>query len=187
VVGKKQARELFPLVGTFFFFILFANWLGLIPGMGSIGVWGEHHGKETLIPILRGPNSDLSTTTALAVVSLVYTQYLGFKHQGYKYLKKFFNFSAPEGSGGLKPVLVFANGFVGMLEIVAEISRLLSFAFRLFGNVFAGEVLLMVISSLVAFVAVLPFMGLELFVGAIQALIFAMLSLIFFQMASHHH
>jgi F-type H+-transporting ATPase subunit a len=76
---------------------------------------------------------------------------------------------------------------VGILEIVAEISRILSFAFRLFGNVFAGEVLLMVISFLAAFVAVVPFMGLELFVGAIQALIFAMLSLIFFQMASHQH
>lgn len=188
VVGKKQALELFPMVATFFFFILFANWLGLIPGMGSIGVWGEHNGHRILIPILRGPNADLSTTLALALVSLTYAQYLGFKHQGFKYLNKFINFKAPEGSSGaLKPVLAIANGFVGILEIVAEISRILSFAFRLFGNVFAGEVLLMVISFLAAFVAVIPFMGLELFVGAIQALIFAMLSLIFFQMASHQH
>ena len=188
VVGEDLARIFFPIIGTFFFFILFSNWLGLVPGMGSIGVWGEHHGEEALIPIMRSPTADLSTTTGLALISLAVTQYYGFKFQGGKYLKKFFNFSAPPGSSGaLKPVLAFANGFAGILELIAEFIKIFSFAFRLFGNVFAGEVLLMVISFLASFIAVIPFMGLELFVGAIQALIFAMLSLIFFQMAAHHH
>ncbi len=188
VVGEDLARIFFPIIGTFFFFILFSNWLGLVPGMSSIGVWGEHHGEEALIPIMRSPTADLSTTTGLALISLAVTQYYGFKFQGGKYLKKFFNFSAPPGSSGaLKPVLVFANGFAGILELIAEFIKILSFAFRLFGNVFAGEVLLIVISFLASFIAVIPFMGLELFVGAIQALIFSILSLIFFQMAAHHH
>lgn len=188
VAGKEYAGHFFPLIASFFIFILFANWIGLIPGMGSIGVWEVHHGEKVLVPFLRSPNADLSTTTGLAVISLAVTQYFGFKFQGAKYLKKFFNFSAPEGSSGaLKPVLIFANGFAGLLELIAEIIKIFSFAFRLFGNVFAGEVLLMVISFLAAFIAVIPFMGLELFVGLIQALIFAMLSLIFFRMAAHHH
>lgn len=188
VAGKSFSKEVFPLIATFFFFILVSNWLGLVPGMGSIWVEGEHHGKAAHIPIFRSPNADLSTTMGLAVISLVATQYIGFKHQGFKYLKKFFNFSAPpDASGALKPVLAFASGFAGILELIAEFIKIFSFAFRLFGNVFAGEVLLMVISYLAAFIAVIPFMGLELFVGLIQALIFAMLSLIFFRMATHHH
>jgi F-type H+-transporting ATPase subunit a len=188
VAGNKFAKEVFPIIATFFLFILAGNWLGLVPGMGSIGVYGEHHGKEILIPLFRSPNADLSTTMGLAIISLVATQYVGFKHQGFKYLKKFFNFSAPpDATGFLKPVLAFANGFAGILELIAEFIKIFSFAFRLFGNVFAGEVLLMVISFLAAFIAVVPFMGLELFVGLIQALIFSMLSLIFFRMATHHH
>jgi F-type H+-transporting ATPase subunit a len=167
-------------------FILVANWLGLIPGIGSIGI--EHHGEETLIPLLRAPNADLNTTLGLAIISLVATQYVGFKHLGLKYLKKFFNFSAPPETKGLvRLVLVVANGFAGLLELVAELIKIFSFAFRLFGNAFAGEVLLMVISFLASFIIVIPFLGLELFVGLVQALIFAMLSLIFFRMAIHHH
>ena len=188
VAGKKFAPQFFPLVGSFFFFILIANWLGLIPGMGSLWIKGEHHGEIVKIPLLRSPSADLNTTIGLGIISLVATQYFGLKLQGGKYLKKFFNFSAPPGAGGgLKPVLVFANGFAGILEMIAEVIKIFSFAFRLFGNVFAGEVLLMVISFLASFIAVIPFMGLELFVGLIQALIFAMLTLIFFRMAAHHH
>jgi F-type H+-transporting ATPase subunit a len=186
-VGKENAGLFFPLIGSFFFFILFANWSGLLPGMGSIGVWGEHHGEEILIPIFRSPTADLSTTVGLAIITQVTAQYYGFKFQGRKYLKKFFNFSADPDSGWLKPVLSFANGFAGILEFMGEFIKVLSFGFRLFGNVFAGEVLLMVISFLTAFLVVDVFIALELFVGAIQALIFSILSLIFYQMASQHH
>lgn len=186
-VGKEKATLFFPLIGSFFFFILFANWSGLLPGMGSIGIWGEHLGHKVLIPIFRSPTADLSTTVGLALITQVVAQYYGFKFQGRKYLKKFFNFSADPDSGWLKPVLSFANGFAGILEFMGEFIKVLSFGFRLFGNVFAGEVLLMVISFLTAFLVVDVFIALELFVGAIQALIFSILSLIFYQMASQHH
>lgn len=185
--SKEKAAEFFPLIGSFFFFILFANWSGLFPGMGSIGIYGEHHGHLELIPIFRGPTADLSTTIGLAIITQVAAQYYGFKYQGRKYLKKYFNFSAPPDAGGLKPVVAGANAFAGILELMGELIKVLSFGFRLFGNVFAGEVLLIVISFLTGFVIVDVFMALELFVGAIQALIFSILSLIFYQMATHHH
>ena len=186
-VGKENATLFFPIIGSFFFFILFSNWSGLLPGMGSIGIYGLHHGEKTLIPIFRSPTADLSTTIGLAVITQVVAQYYGFKFQGKRYLKKFFNFTADPDSGALKPVLSIANGFAGILELISEFIKVLSFGFRLFGNVFAGEVLLMVISFLTAFLVVDIFMALELFVGAIQALIFSMLSLIFYQMATQHH
>ena len=186
-VGKEKATMFFPLIGSFFFFILFSNWSGLLPGMGSIGIWHEHHGHMELIPIFRSPTADLSTTVGLALITQVAAQYYGFKFQGRKYLKKYFNFSADPDSGFLKPLLAGANGFAGMLELMGEGIKVISFAFRLFGNVFAGEVLLMVISFLTAFLVVDAFIALELFVGAIQALIFSILSLIFYQMASQHH
>lgn len=186
-VGNEKATMFFPLIGSFFFFILFSNWSGLLPGMGSIGVKEIHHGHEVLVPIFRSPTADLSTTVGLAIITQVVAQYYGFKFQGKKYLKKFFNFSAGPDSGWLKPVLAFANGFAGILELMGEFIKVLSFGFRLFGNVFAGEVLLMVISFLTAFLVVDVFIALELFVGAIQALIFSILSLIFYQMATQHH
>lgn len=187
VVGEHLTPTFFPLVASFFFFILTANWMGLVPGVGSVWVRGEHGGHEAIIPLFRSANADLSTTLALAVISMVTVQYFGFRFQGLRYLRKFLNFSAPPDSGGLKPVLAFSNGFAGILELISEVIKIFSFAFRLFGNIFAGEVLLTVVSSLAAFIATIPFMGLELFVGLIQALIFAMLSLIFFMMAAHHH
>jgi len=186
-VGGEKATLFFPLIGSFFFFILFSNWSGLLPGMGSIGVKGLHNGHEVLIPIFRSPTADLSTTIGLAIITQVTAQYYGFKFQGKRYLKKFFNFSAGPDSGALGPVLSFSNGFAGILELMGEFIKVLSFGFRLFGNVFAGEVLLMVISFLTGFLVVDIFMGLELFVGAIQALIFSILSLIFYQMATQHH
>lgn len=186
-VGRENATLFFPIIGSFFFFILFANWSGLLPGMGSIGIKEIHNGEEVLIPLFRSPTADLSTTIGLALITQVTAQYYGFKFQGRKYLKKFFNFSADPDSGWLKPVLSFANGFAGILEFVGEFIKVLSFGFRLFGNVFAGEVLLMVISFLTAFLVVDVFIALELFVGAIQALIFSILSLIFYQMATQHH
>jgi len=186
-IARDKTRALLPLVATFFFFILTANWMGLLPGVGSIGLYEEHHGERVLVPFFRGANADLSTTLALAIISVIAVQVVGLRFQGPRYLRKFFNFSAPPNSGALGPVLRIANGFAGLLEIISEVSKIFSFAFRLFGNIFAGEVLLIVVSFLAAFVATLPFMGLELFVGLVQALVFSMLSLVFYTMATHHH
>ncbi len=177
---RKLSYKFFPLVATIFIFILASNWLGLLPGMGSIGffetVTDSHGSHEIFSPILRSANSDLNTTLALAIISVMATQIFGIAILGFmKYGKKFINFSNP------------INFFVGLLEIVSETAKMISFSFRLFGNVFAGEVLLVVIMTLAPFIAPLPFFGLELFVGLIQALVFAMLTLVFLKTAVTAH
>lgn len=199
-VAGKHGRLFFPLVATFFLFIAISNWCGILPGFGSIGVYAEHHGEEVLVPFFRSANAHLSTTLALAVVSVVATQYYGFKVLGTDFINRYINFQASsekpdedaEGLQGLMSrmayyVEIIANGFVGLLEMILEIIKVLPFAFRLFGNIVAGEVLLFVVSFLFAFIFPIIFMGLELFVGAIQALIFAMLTLVFLSVATTHH
>ncbi|PIS09095.1 ATP synthase F0 subunit A [Candidatus Beckwithbacteria bacterium CG10_big_fil_rev_8_21_14_0_10_34_10] len=175
-VAGPKTYEFFPLLGTFFFFIIFANWFGLLPGMGSIGLDVIHENEKHFIPFFRGPTADLNTTLALALITAFMAQFYGFKHLGVKaYLSKFFNFSNP------------LYTFVGFLELISEFSRIISYAFRLFGNIFAGEVLLAVMGYLIPFLAPLPFLGLEVFVGFIQALVFTMLSLVFWSIATEHH
>lgn len=175
IAGSTKGKLFFPLVMSFFIFIVPSNWSGLLPGAGSIGFDGVIHGKEVFIPILRAPTADLNTTIALALVAMFFVQFYGFKFQGLGYLKKFFNFSNP------------INAFVGILELISDISKVLSFAFRLFGNIFAGEVLIAVMSFLVPVIAPMPFYGLELFVGLIQGLVFLMLSTVFMNMATLGH
>lgn len=175
ILGKR-AESLFPILMTFFLFILISNWVGLLPGVGPIGIWehGEH--GDVLVPLFRGPNADLSTTLALALVSVITTQYLSIKALGAGgYISKYINFKNP------------INAFVGILELVSEFAKLLSFSFRLFGNIFAGEVLLLVISFLVPVILPVPFLGLEIFVGFIQALVFTMLTTIFIVVATEKH
>ena len=162
--SKKLAKELLPLLATFFIFIVINNWFGLLPGVGTI--------KYNDLPLLRGANADLSTTFALAIISIIATAYYGIKHTKSIYIKKFFNFENP---------IFFA---VGLLELLGEFTRMLSFSFRLFGNIFAGEILLLVIAFLVPVIAPLPFIGLEIFVGLIQALVFTMLTLVFLKIAT---
>lgn len=177
IIGDmKQTKRFFPLVATIFLFILVNNWLGLIPGVGTIGFHEIHQGKEVFVPLFRSGNADLNSTLALAVVAVFSIQIFGILTIGaFKYGKKFINFESP---------IMF---FVGILELISEFSRLISFSFRLFGNVFAGEVLLTVIAMLLPFIAPLPFYGLELFVGFIQALVFTMLTLVFIKMAITDH
>ncbi len=175
ITGSKKARQFFPLVATFFIFIVPSNWSGLLPGAGTIGFTRLLHGKETFIPILRGPTADLNTTIALAVIAMVMVQFWGFRYQGLGYLKKFFNFTNP------------INAFVGILELISDLSKIISFAFRLFGNIFAGEVLITVMTFLVPVIGPIPFYGLELFVGVIQGLVFMMLSTVFMNMATLGH
>jgi len=138
----------------------------------------------TLIPLLRAPTSDLNFTFALAITTMLLVQWFGFRSRGIGYLGSFVRL------GGLreKGLVVWAiDAFGGVLEAVAQFAKTLSFSFRLFGNIFAGEVVLIVISSLLPLVGVLPFFALELFVGLIQAYVFFLLSLVFLSMATEHH
>jgi F-type H+-transporting ATPase subunit a len=162
-----RAKRFFGIVTTFFIFILFANYLGLLPGVGTIGFYVHHGHEEVWVPLIRPMNTDLNSTLALALISVAMTHYFAVSILGFKsYLSKFFS---------LNPVFLF----VGFLEIIAEFTKIISLSFRLFGNIFAGETLLVTISSLFAFVLPLPFMALELLVGFVQAMIFMMLTLVF--------
>jgi F-type H+-transporting ATPase subunit a len=169
-VAGKYIKLFFPLVASFFLFILVANWFGLLPGVGTVGFYEA--GK--FIPLLRGSNADLNMTLALAIVSIVSIQYFGFKTLGFHYSTRFVNFKGP------------IDFFLGILEIISQFANILSFTFRLFGNIFAGEVLLAVMAFLIPFIVPLPFMALELFVGFIQALVFAMLTAAFLNVAVSH-
>lgn len=172
ILGDREwTRRLFPFIATFFLFIITTNWMGVLPGVGSIGLREFRNGQETFTPLLRSVHSDLTMTLAIAIISVLLSQIVGIAAGGGAYLKRFINLSNP---------ILF---FVGLLEIVSEFAKVLSFSFRLFGNIFAGEVLLIVIGSLLPFLAPLPFYALELFVGFIQALVFTMLTLVFAKMA----
>ncbi|MFA7169813.1 MAG: F0F1 ATP synthase subunit A [Candidatus Paceibacterota bacterium] len=174
---KKKTRAFFPVIATIFLFVIVSNWMGLMPGFATIGFYEEAEGgHEVLVSFLRSANSDLNTTLAIAIISVMSTQFMGIAALGFmKYSKKFLNFSSPIAL------------FIGLLEIVSEIAKMISFSFRLFGNIFAGEVLLTVIMTIAPFVAPLPFMAMELFVGFIQALVFAMLTLVFMNIAVMPH
>ena len=244
IAGKKLVKRLFPIFMTILMFILAANWLGLVPGVDSIGKLepleeaykvagvtsgyrvkelplgiktlvvddgpytltraekdvldaqaeaeaahgGEgdtevHHVSElgyyVLSPFVRPPATDLNVPLAIALISVVWTQVIGVQALGGSYFRKFF---LPNMTG-----MVVIDLFVGILELVSEFAKIISFTFRLFGNVFAGVVLLFVMTFLVPFVVPLPFYGLEVFVGFMQAFVFAILTLIFMSMAVVGH
>jgi F-type H+-transporting ATPase subunit a len=193
VAGKRNGRRFFPLVAAIFFLVLVSNWWSVIPGIETIGtpthdVPGCENVTFTTIfltgpasncikPWLRPPSTDLNFTLALAVISFIATQLYGFRVLGLgKQLGRYFNFH--DGPMGL---------IVGLLELVLEPLRIISLSFRLFGNVFAGDVLLLVISFLLPVVGPLPFYFLELFVGFIQAFVFAFLTLIFMTLGTTAH
>jgi len=263
IAGKEKARKFFPLVFTIFIFIIVANWMGILPGFGTVGriagpeeiahhhdahgyhdpaledsshgskeskpkahgahgddhgshldsvklhvfqdydgipiaalspgslqeeltfaEYGEKHGDigagkraGHLVPFLRSANTDLNMSLAIALVAMIMVHFWGFSILGFLgHAGKFISFkSGPIGF------------FVGILELISEFGRVISFTFRLFGNIFAGEVLLMAMAFLLPFIGILPFLGLELFVGLIQAFVFSMLTLVFAAMASVSH
>lgn len=177
VIGsRKDALKFFPIVLTFFIFILISNWLELLPGLGSVGVYEWHGGRKVLLSFLRSPSSDLNFTIGLAIVSVLVTQIMGIAAIGFfKYSSRFISFKSP------------VSLFVGLLELVSEVAKLISFSFRLFGNIFAGEVLLIVVGVLVPIIVPLPFLMLEIFVGFVQALVFSMLTLVFLKIATTTH
>jgi len=176
IENEKQTRKYFPLVATIFLFVLLNNWMGLLPGIGPIGIYEIHHGEVVLVPLFRSANADLNTTLALAIITMIGVQVFAVSAIGLsKHFKKFFDLRGP------------INFFVGILELISEFAKIVSFSFRLFGNIFAGEVLLIVVAFLVPLIAPLPFFFLELFVGFIQALVFAMLALVFIKGAAVAH
>ncbi len=169
---RKKSEKYFPLVATIFLFVLVSNWLGLLPGIGSIVF---RVGDETA-PLLRSPSTDLNFTLALAIISVLAVNIIGIGAIGIiKHAGKFFNFESP---------VAF---FVGILELLSEFVRIISFSFRLFGNIFAGEVLLVVTQFLIPYFLPVPFVMMEVFVGLIQAFIFAMLTLVFISVATEEH
>jgi F-type H+-transporting ATPase subunit a len=253
-IAGEKVRDFFPYFMTFVLLILVANWLELVPGVDSIGIWenlphlreleaeeaahaaGEEISEEelhaifedfdeqnigdlrvpeespvgllirsdgnvegnsgllgleenpeaadwTIVPLLRAPATDLNFTLALALVSMFMVQYFGFKYLGIGYLSKFF--TLPISAIAKNPIRAL-DPAVGILEFVSEVSKILSFSFRLLGNIFAGQVLLFVMGFLLP-VANVAFFGLELFVGLIQAIVFAMLSLVFMAGAAQSH
>jgi F-type H+-transporting ATPase subunit a len=195
-VGEKNGRRFFPLVVTIFLFVITNAWMNLIPGFGSILINNSH--GET-VHLFRGANTDINLPLALALVSFVAVEYWGFSTLGVgSYLKKFFNFGPFFGSlkkifsGKAKESLSgLFNGaiaiFVGLLEFFLEFVRILSFTFRLFGNMTGGEIMLLLLVFLAPFVLAIPLYGFELLVGFVQALIFSGLTLSFAAIAVTSH
>lgn len=184
--SRDKSLKFFPLIFAFFVFILLNNWLGILPGVGSIGEITSVHGEATFIPFLRGGTADLNTTMALAIIGIVASHILGVLSVGiFQHFNKFINVKSvieiPQKA--IKdPAIIIVNPikvFVGLLEVIGEVAKIASLSFRLFGNVFAGEVLLASISAILAFGLPIPFMFLEVLVGLIQALIFAILILVY--------
>ena len=216
-IDRRNINRFFTLAASIFFFVFLSNLLALVPGVGSIGICSTHDAalvnpepagedaatetateEETaaggraldtcqgqtdgeghelaLIPLLRAPSADLNMTLALALIVFVATQYHGFKALGPAYLTKFFNFKG--GAIGF---------FVGIIEFISEFVRIISFMFRLFGNIFAGEVVLLVMAFLVPWFLPGVFYAYELFVAFIQAFIFAILTMVFISLATEHH
>lgn len=166
--SRKLAIRFFPLIVTVFLFIAFSNLFDFLPIMGALVV---HHAGET-VPLLRPVNTDLNVTLALAIIAVFSIEISGIVLLGFwRYGGKFFNFSSP------------LNFVVGIIEFVSELSRFISFSFRLFGNIFAGEVLLAVASFFMPYVLPVPLMAFETFVGVVQAAVFAMLMLFFIKLA----
>ena len=191
VAGKEYGRRFFPIIATIFLFVVANAWLGLVPGFSTIGVIRTGEEGEVLLPLMRGANTDINLPLALALVSCVFVEYWGIKVHGFfRYVRKFFNVS--QLLRGVKQVLRgkirsgvsaistgIIDAFAGFIEAITEIARIMSFTFRLFGNMTAGELLLFVMVFLIPWVAAIPFYGLELFIGFVQALIFAGLTLVF--------
>lgn len=184
--SRDKSVALAPFVMSFFFLILINNWLGILPGVGAFGSVIKEHGENIFVPWLRGGTADLNTTLALASLAVVASHIFGVVAVGaWSYLNKFINIKAfleiPKKI--LKdPTVLLVNpikAFVGIVEIIGELAKIASLSFRLFGNIFAGEVLLASMSAIMAFAVPIPFLFLEIIVGLIQALIFAMLVLIY--------
>jgi len=170
-IGGTYARKYVPLVGTLFLFILFSNWLSVVPFVGQVG-------------FLHSPTADFHTNFAMAVVAFIAYQTEGFRHLKLAYPKRWFNFS------GFKDGPFFGAIFilVGFIELFSELFRMLTLTLRLWGNVLGGEIMLVVMSGLLLVPGLaLPFVGLEVFIGLVQALVFMLLVLMYHVLAIESH
>jgi F-type H+-transporting ATPase subunit a len=190
---RKKTLKFLPIVGSLFLFILISNWMGLIPGTGSIFRWISENGHLTAVPLFRPADTDLNMTLAMAVFAVIGAHLIGIFTIGFfKYVNKFIKFGdLYHAIKTLKPINILTaviEFFVGLIEVFSEIAKMVSLSLRLFGNIFAGEVLLTVLAGLIggygAYVIPLPFEGLELLVGLIQAIVFSMLTLVYLTMAT---
>ncbi|MFZ2975562.1 MAG: FoF1 ATP synthase subunit a [Candidatus Moraniibacteriota bacterium] len=195
ITGERKRTEKFlPISMALFLFILVNNWLGLLPGVGTIGFNEVDGAHRVFVPILRGGTADINTTLALALFAVVASHVMGVLAIGvWSHLNKFINIEAfLEIPSKIKKdvTIVLVNpikAFVGIVEVIGEIAKVASLTFRLFGNIFAGEVLLASMMALFAYFLPLPFMFLEMIVGIIQALIFAILTMVFMTIATEKH
>ena len=204
----KWAWTIFPWFATITIMVLLANWMELIPFVDSVGIL-EHaegsgygiqqlggvfttlvkpavaEGGYRLVPFVRVVSTDLNFTVALALIAVIAVQVVGIRSQGTGYFTKFWNVKTFFN----KPIFGVIDWGVGLLELVSEFSKILSFAFRLFGNIFAGSVLLFVMGSLLGSIVIMPsmFYMLEFFVGAIQAIVFGLLTMTFMAQATQGH
>lgn len=171
---KKYADKYFPIIITIFIFILAINWIGLIPGVGAFGSYHDGH----LVPWLYPGATDLNITIGFTLVAFFTIEIAGVLGIGFwKYAGKFINFKSP---------MAF---LLGLMELISELARLIAFSFRLFGNIFAGKTLLLVGMFFVPYLLPVPIYAYELFVGLIQAVVFAILTLFFLKLALEepHH
>ncbi len=186
---RKKTIRFLPLIGSLFLFILISNWIGLLPGIGSIGRYLMHEGHVQLIPLFRPANTDLNMTLAMSVIVVITSHVLGIAMIGvFKYANKFIKIGdIVHAFKSFKPMdiaVAFIEFGVGILEVISEVAKLLSLSLRLFGNIFAGEVLLTVLAGILPVFLPLPFMALEIIVGIVQATVFSMLSLVYLTVAT---
>lgn len=194
VTGDRNlSKKIFPFSISVFFFILINNWLGIMP-LGGFGLVenGEH--GLTFIPFLRGSTADLNTTLALSIIAVIGANLFGVFSIGiWKTFNKYVNlkvFGDAFKRFTKDPTVIIVapiTFFVGLIEIVGEFAKIASLSFRLFGNVFAGEVLLVSIAALMAFFVPIPFLFLEILVGMVQALIFSILLTVYFTIGAADH
>ena len=199
VAGKKNARMIFPGVATIFIYVIFNAYLALLPFFGTVGIHPSAHGHEEFIALFRSANTDVNVPLSIALMSFFFVESWGMRAVGVvRYLSEFINirqflqglkelFTGKIKMGPMNMVFGFISLFVGVLEIFSHLTRMLSFTFRLFGNMTAGEILILVSCFLIPLVFTIPFYGLELLIGMIQALIFSGLTLVFGTIAVSPH
>ena len=174
IAGEYYARRFFPVLATMFLFVAFNAWMALLPIYPSVGFTAE--GSEHVTThLLRSAGTDINMPLALAVISFVFFESWGFRVHKFGYLKEFFRFGNP------------IQTFIGLLEFISHFIRVISFTFRLFGNMLAGEIVLFMMTFLTVFMTPIIFYGLEILVGGVQALVFMGLTLVFTSMAVASH
>jgi F-type H+-transporting ATPase subunit a len=192
IAGKAHARLLFPGIATIFLYVITNAYMGLLPVFGTIGFIEHGNGHEAaFVPLLRAANTDINLPLSIALVSFVLVETWGMRVVGFfHYTSEFINlrqlgqgvkelFQGKLREAPMNLVFGFISFFVGFLEIFSHLTRMLSFTFRLFGNMTAGEILVLVSCFLIPMIFTIPFYGLELLIGLIQALIFSGLTLVF--------